>query len=601
MVIPDSVGTDRLPALVEMVKLDLSREWLEGRPVNLESYLESFPELGTVETVPAELILAEYEVRRRSGESVELAQFEQRFPHQAGALRRLIDQQTGESATGSMLGQLSEMAASPHQRPLSLARDARAAPRLPRRFGRYRVLEQLGQGAMGTVYLVRDTQLRRQVALKVPHVRPGEADGTPDRRVLDRFYREAHAAAILRHPNLCPVYDVGQIDGIPYLTMAYIRGRPLSRYIDRNPPLSHRWVAVLVRKLALALQAAHDKGVIHRDLKPSNVMICASCEPMIMDFGLAWRLDRWGSDERLTRIGMVLGTPAYISPEQLSGRVEDLGPRCDVYSLGVILYELLTGRCPFEGPEAVVLAQVLFVEPERPSSHRPDLDPLLEAICLKAIAKREDERYATMNELAAALGEYLRRRTTPPQSPSTAVAPVLPGSNDAQPHEAGASDEADPCRGARQWDGPSTSTVQFNECPVAVLAPADFLKSWCRWTATVASFALGRQSRRSTNGQAFAALRNQLLVTLRARAAEVHGPEREFYLRLEGLISPWVSVRSLAREDREILRDVLARCQQVGRILERRSPGVDARVWVATLSVVLAVASALLFWGLVIK
>ena len=508
MVIPASVDTHCIPALVEMVKLDLSREWLQGRPVNLESYLESFPELGTAETVSAELILAEYEVRCRAGESVDLAQFEERFPHQAVALRQLIDQQSRKSAADSMLGQLGEIAGIPQPRPLSLARDAKAAPTLPRRFGRYRVLELLGQGAMGTVYLVRDTQLHRQVALKVPHVRPGDADGKPDQRVLGRFYREAHAAAILRHPNLCPVYDVGQIDGIPYLTMAYIRGRPLSRYIDRTRPLSPRWVAVLVRKLALALQAAHDKGVIHRDMKPSNVMISAGRQPMIMDFGLAWRLDRGDTDERLTRLGLVLGTPAYMSPEQLSGRVEEIGPRCDVYSLGVIFYELLTGRCPFEGPEAVVLGKVLFVEPERPTSHRPDLDPRLEAICLKAMAKRDDERYATMSELAAALGVYLRRHTTPSQPPSTAVAPVLP-------HEVRASDEADPCRGAREWGEPSTGQVNERPVAVAVLAPAGFLKSWNQWTATVASIARGRLSRRSTDPQAFASLRKQLLVTLR--------------------------------------------------------------------------------------
>ena len=515
MVIPASMDTHCLPVLVEMVKLDLSREWLQGRPVNLESYLESFPELGTVETVSAELILAEYEVRCRAGESVELAQFEERFPHQAVALRQLVEQQARESAAGSMLGQLGEMAGTPQHRPLSLARGAKAAPTLPRRFGRYRVLELLGQGAMGTVYLVRDTQLHRQVALKVPHVRPGDADGKPDQRVLGRFYREAHAAAILRHPNLCPVYDVGQIDGIPYLTMAYIRGRPLSRYIDRTRPLSPRWVAVLVRKLALALQAAHDKGVIHRDMKPSNVMISAGRQPMIMDFGLAWRLDRGDTDERLTRLGLVLGTPAYMSPEQLSGRVEEIGPRCDVYSLGVIFYELLTGRCPFEGPEAVVLGKVLFVEPERPTSHRPDLDPRLEAICLKAMAKRDDERYASMSELAAALGVYL----PPPHHPYPAAInrrrAVLLGSNDAQPHELRASDEADPYRGAREWGGPSTGQVNERPVAVAVLAPAGLLKSWNQWTATIASIARGRLSRRATDPQAFAALRKQILVTLR--------------------------------------------------------------------------------------
>ncbi len=599
MVMPASMGTDRLAVLVEMVKLDLSREWLQGRPVSLESYLESFPELGTVETVSAELILVEYEVRCRSGESVDLAQFEERFPHQAEALRQLIEQKARESGTGSMLGQLSEMANRPQHIPLSLARDAKAAPAMPRKFGRYRVLEQLGQGAMGTVYLVRDTQLHREVALKVPHVRPDDADGMHARGVLGRFYREAYAAAILRHPNLCPVYDVGKIDGVPYLTMAYIKGRPLSRYIDRNRPLSPRWVAVLVRKLALALQAAHDKGIIHRDLKPSNVMISADRQPIIMDFGLAWRLDRCDSDERLTRLGLVLGTPAYMSPEQLSGRVEGLGPRCDIYSLGVIFYELLTGRCPFEGPEAVVLGKVLFIEPERPTIHRPDLDPRLEAICLKAMAKRDDERYATMSELAAALGVYSRRRSTPRQSPSTAVAPVLPASNNTQPHKAAVSHEADPCIGARQWGRPATSRV--NEYPVALLAPAGLLESWRRWRAIVASFALRRPSRRFMDQQAFTALRNQLLVTLRARAAEVHGSEREFYLLLEGLITPWVSVRSLAREDREILQYLLARCQQVEQILERPSADATAWGWLVAVSLVLGVAGTLLFWGLVIK
>jgi serine/threonine protein kinase len=498
-----------------------------------------------------------------------------------------------------MLSQLSGMAGRMQYVPLSLARDAKAAPTLPRRFGRYRVLEQLGQGAMGTVYLARDTQLHRQVALKVPHVRPGDADWTHDRGVLGRFYREAHAAAILRHPNLCPVYDVGQIDGVPYLTMAYVRGRPLSRYIDRNRPLSPRWVAVLVRKLALALQAAHDKGVIHRDLKPSNVMIGADRQPMIMDFGLAWRLDRSDGDERLTRIGLVLGTPAYMSPEQLSGRVEDLGPRCDVYSLGVIFYELLTGRCPFEGPEAVVLGKVLFIEPERPTIHRPSLDPRLEAICLKAMAKRDDERYATMSELAAALGVYLRRRSTSPQAPSTSVAPVQPASNNTQPHEADAPDEADPCSDDRHWG--QQSTVPVDECPVTLLAPPGLLKSWHRWRATVASFALRRPSRRFMDQQAYAAMRNQLLATLRARAAEVHGPEREFYLRLEGLISPWVSVRSLAREDPEILQYLLARCQQIERILEPRLASASASGWFVALFLVLGVASTLLFWELVIK
>jgi hypothetical protein len=334
-------------------------------------------------------------------------------------------------------------------------------------------------------------------------------------------------------------------------------------------------------------------GVLHRDLKPSNVMICAGREPVIMDFGLAWRLDNRNGDERLTRPGLVLGTPAYMSPEQLSGRVEDLGPSCDIYSLGVILYELLTGRCPFDGPEAVVLGQVIFIEPGRPSSHRPGLDPRLEAICLKAMAKRVEERYATMGELAAALGEYLRCRDAPLRSPSSTVAPVLPMFNDVRPEEAQASDEADPPCSARPEGGPTAEKVSV--CPVAVIAPAGLLKSWRRWTAVVEGFALGRPSRRFRDKQAFETLRKQLLTTFRARAAEAEGPERDFHRGLEELVAPWVSLWSLAREDREILCDLLARCHQVERVLRGRSES-DARALFTAGVLALAAAVALLSW-----
>ena len=164
----------------------------------------------------------------------------------------------------------------------------------------------------------------------------------------------------------------GQIDGIHYLSMAYIKGRPLSDYIDPRKPMPPQRVAAVMRKLALALAVAHGRGVVHRDLKPSNIMVNSRRELIIMDFGLAWRLGT--SDERLTKTGMVLGTPAYMSPEQLSGNAEALGPRCDIYSLGVIMYELLTACRPFSGQEAVILGQILFIEPAPPSGHRPDLD-----------------------------------------------------------------------------------------------------------------------------------------------------------------------------------------------------------------------------------
>src|SRR5262249_12952165 len=159
--------------------------------------------------------------------------------------------------------------------------------------------------------------------------------------------------------------------------------------------------AIMVRKLAQALEEAHYNGVVHRDLKPSNIMINARGDLIIMDFGLVWRIG--AQNERLTRLGLVVGTPMDMSPEQASGKVEAMGPGCDIYSLGVIMYELLTGRVPFEGPEAFVLGQLFFAEPPPPSTHRGDLDPQLEAICLKAIAKIPDQRYTTMGEFAMAL------------------------------------------------------------------------------------------------------------------------------------------------------------------------------------------------------
>jgi serine/threonine protein kinase len=282
---------------------------------------------------------------------------------------------------------------------------------LPSLFGRYQLQKLLGQGGMGAVYLAHDTQLDRSVALKIPIFSAEEGS-----QVLARFYREARAAATILHANVCPIYDVGEVDDVPYLTMGYIEGKSLAEWI-RGKPLTPRQSAVLVRKLALALQEAHKKGVIHRDLKPANIMIDNRGEPIIMDFGLA-RRTRPG-DPRLTQKGAVMGTPAYMPPEQVSGNPEVIGPACDIYSLGVILYELVTGRLPFHGDPMAMLSQVLLNEPPPPSQWRPDLDAALESICLKAMAKKVEHRYASMAELTAALQDYLRRG-----SPTLAPAPV---------------------------------------------------------------------------------------------------------------------------------------------------------------------------------
>jgi hypothetical protein len=284
--------------------------------------------------------------------------------------------------------------------PPSMRSETRAVE-LPEQFGRYRILKALGHGGMGTVYLAHDSQLERRVALKVPSFTP---EAGPE--ILQRFAREGRAAATIEHPNICPIYDVGEVNGIHFLTMAYVEGKPLSLYIDPARPLPQRQVAALVRKLALALREAHAHGVIHRDLKPSNILINQRAEPIITDFGIAWLVRK--DETRLTKNGSVLGSPAYMAPEQIQGDAQSPGPACDIYSLGVILYQLLTGRLPFDGPMGVVMAQILTQEPEAPSKLRADLDPRLGEICRKAMAKNVAGRYVRMAEMAATLTEYIK-------------------------------------------------------------------------------------------------------------------------------------------------------------------------------------------------
>jgi class 3 adenylate cyclase/Tfp pilus assembly protein PilF len=311
---------------------------------------------------------------------------------QAGEPRTRTDPSSSTEVTGSFPGH-------------PTANAVAEAGELPERFGRYMILRKLGRGGMGSVYLAHDTQLDRPVALKVPHLSPD-----PGSLVLERFAREARAAALLHHPNICPIYDVGQIDNIPYLTMAFIEGQTLAEWAGQHRDCPVQDLATLVGTLALALQEAHGHGLIHRDLKPSNIMLNKRLEPVIMDFGLARRVNH--GDERLTHLGVLVGTPAYMAPEQLDPEQDTLGPACDIYALGVILYELLTGRVPFQGPVTSMLAQIVAHEPRPPSVYRPELDPALDAICLKALAKDVSNRFASMAEFAEALDAYLHKQDT---------------------------------------------------------------------------------------------------------------------------------------------------------------------------------------------
>ncbi|HKB37984.1 MAG TPA: bifunctional serine/threonine-protein kinase/formylglycine-generating enzyme family protein, partial [Gemmataceae bacterium] len=286
---------------------------------------------------------------------------------------------------------------------------------LPESFGKYRVACQIGQGGMGSVWLAHDTLLARAVALKVPHLNNSD---DPDPVILARFKREAKAAAALHHPNLCPVYEVGEIAGIHYIAMAYIEGRPLAEFIHPGQPFPQQQAAALICRLACALYEAHRKDIVHRDLKPTNILIDQRGEPIIMDFGLAKRMDH---ETPVTRFGSLLGTPEYMPPEQVEGNLAAVCPASDVYSLGVILYELLTSRVPFtEDNVYSLLYQIVNRDPPRVSEFRLDVDPGLESACLKALAKRVEDRHADMPAFAAALEQYLNREN------GHGVSPLIP-------------------------------------------------------------------------------------------------------------------------------------------------------------------------------
>ena len=221
---------------------------------------------------------------------------------------------------------------------------------------------------MGRVFLAHDEQLDRHVALRVPRF-----DSSCDSSMSQRFKREARSAALLRHPNICPIFDVGKFQGIQFLTMAYIEGQPLTRHTLEGGLLAQSDAAALVAKLARAIHEAHSQGVIHRDLKPSNILLDARGEPVVTDFGLA-RTEQ-PVDEILTHEGAVMGTPAYMSHEQDEVNTSEIGPPADIYSLGVILYELLAAQRPFSGSTSVLMAQVLRDPPRPLSLAREDVDP----------------------------------------------------------------------------------------------------------------------------------------------------------------------------------------------------------------------------------
>jgi serine/threonine protein kinase len=308
-----------------------------------------------------------------------------------------------------------------------------------RTIGNYQIMEELGRGGMAVVYRAYQQSLNRYVAIKV--LPPQFAF---DQEFVERFQREAKAAAGLRHPNIVVIHDVGQEEGIYYIVMEYLEGRTLKQVIEQGGPLPPKQVGRILEQVAAALDYAHKRGFIHRDVKPANIFVGEGDRVTLTDFGIA----KAGAEtQHLTRTGMLMGTPEYMSPEQAAGGMVD--HRTDLYALGVVLYQMLVGRVPFRGttPHAVLHA-VIYEPPPPPRQINPNLPPVIEAVIMKAVAKRPEQRFQRGAEMVAALRTALAGR---PYAAVSVPPPPGPGPSRAAPARRRPGPEAQPERSSLVW------------------------------------------------------------------------------------------------------------------------------------------------------
>jgi hypothetical protein len=338
-----------------------------------------------------------------------LARFDNTYRDVAGRLRRLMDaERKPKAATAAtpvsppaMAATMPDLRSTPKERPASAA-VAAAVPDTDR-LGRYQLEREIGRGAMGVVYLGRDTAINRMVAIKAIPLAAEFSDAELV-EARSRFFREAETAGRLNHPNIVTIYDVGEERGLAYIAMEYLKGRHLSDYAKSNSLLEPRKVLEIISRTADALGFAHKQQVVHRDIKPANLMYDPSTDVLkITDFGIA-RLSGAGS----TRTGIVLGTPSFMSPEQLEGRT--VTGHSDLFSLGVSLFQLLTGQLPFTADSMTGLMQQIAEAPHPPlRAFRPDLPACVESVIDRALAKNPEGRYDSGAQMAAALDDCRTR------------------------------------------------------------------------------------------------------------------------------------------------------------------------------------------------
>jgi hypothetical protein len=380
-------GAARRSALIELIHSELEFHLKAGEPARIEQYLALFPEVAENRTALLELLLAEWMFRARAEPGLNAEEYRTRFPDLCDdliALRELPSSQT---------------------RPVGLC-PAQPEPTLcplPFMFGRFELRELVGQGSFGLVYRAWDTVARRVVAVKLPRL---GANASP--ADAQTFLREARNASSLKHENIVPILEANTLAGTAYLVTEFVEGHTLADVLKAGlPPF-----AETARLLAIVLDALHyahnsEKKVIHRDLKPSNILIDSRDQPHVTDFGLAQRDGGDGSTTFQVAEPLLVGTLAYMSPEQVLGNAKRVDGRSDVWTAGVVLYQLLTGELPFRGRGRMLDAQIREGDPVPPHGLNDAIPPALEAICLKALAKTPCSRYPTAHAMAEDLRLYL--------------------------------------------------------------------------------------------------------------------------------------------------------------------------------------------------